>query len=542
MVHPAEGYFHCFGCGAGGDVITFIMKAENLSYIDALEFLAQKAGMELPVDGDKGQTSLITRSENLSMNREAARFFHACLMDPNNKKGLDYYMKERGLSLPLIKHFGLGYAPDSSHALLDHLKKKGYSGEQIYTAGLAQRSKNTSGAYYDMFRARVMVPMLDTSGNVVAFSGRRIDGVKMMKYVNTPDTPAFRKGKYIFALNFAKDFCKEQLILCEGQMDVISLHGVGFPQAIATMGTAITPEQARMMKRYTDRVVICYDADEAGQTAAEKAFRLLSEVGIETRILTVKDAKDPDEYVKKFGKSAFSKLLVGSKTRFDYKFEQILAQYDIAKTDERIKACEETVRLISGYASSVERELYTTKAAEKLGVSVENLKNDVQRVIRSRQREKKRAQSEEVLKKAQGYSDRVNPQTIRNVAAEHAEEAILGLMMIRAENAHKAITEGAVKEEDFVTEFNKKVFLLFKELVEGGRDVDPTVLQDRLSPDETGRLISMRDARAGLTENGCAVLLDCVKRLRSCARSSDKVDDIRSILDQKRKKTDKPSG
>ena len=532
MVRPNEGYFHCFGCGAGGDVITFVMKAENLAYRDALEFLAQRAGMALPDDSMPSKGGL-SKSETTSMNREAAKYFHACLMDPKTPKGLNYLRKERGLSLPLIKHFGLGYAPEGFDGLRNHLKAKGYTDAQMVQANLISESRKKPGTFYDVFRDRMMIPMMDTSGNVVAFSGRRLDGQKMMKYVNTADTPAFRKGKYIFALNFAKDDCKQRLILCEGQMDVIALHGAGFPQAIATMGTAITAEQARVMSRYTGQVVICYDADEAGQTAAEKAFRLLTEVGLETRILRVEGAKDPDEYIKKFGKEAFGRLLDGSKTQFDYKFGLIEAKYDLSLPDLRIKAAEETVQLIASFPSSVEREIYLTQAAKKLQISPDNLKSDVERLMRQRERKKKNENTDMILRQAQGFSDRVNPQVIGNVAAARAEEAIIGLMLSKDELA-QAAAKGAVSESDFVTDFNKKVFTLLRQLVLDGHPADISLLQEQLTPDETGRLIAMREARAGL-KNDEEILRSCAARLRESAEKKSAEDEIGYILDKKRK-------
>lgn len=538
IVHPADGFFHCFGCGAGGDVITFVMRAENLSYIDALEFLARRAGITLPDDLERKDNGTLSRSDNVSMNREAARFYSERLTDPLTPKALDYLTRVRGLKMPLIRHFGLGYAPDSFDALRDHLRSKGYTDRQMFEGGLLQESKKNPGHYYDMFRDRMMVPMLDTAGNVVAFSGRRLDGEKIMKYVNTSNTPAFRKGKYIFALNFAKDHCKDQLILCEGQMDVIALHGAGFPSAIATMGTALTGEQARLMKRYTDRVVICYDADEAGQTNAEKAFGILAEAGLETRIIKVEGAKDPDEYIKKFGPDAFGRLLEGSRTRFDFKFKKILDRYNVSLTDERIKAAADTVRLIAGYPSSVERELYLEEASKKLGVSIENLKNDVQRQLRSNKRKEDRENSDAILRRAQGFSDKVNPTAIGNVAAARAEETILGLMMLRPEIAARALDSGDVKEEDFVTDFHRRAFEGFKELHLAGSPADPTLLQDRLTVEETGRLIALRLARSELRENGYPVLLDCVKRLRSCKKpkeNAQREDDILAIIARKKK-------
>ncbi|MBQ9467480.1 MAG: DNA primase [Clostridia bacterium] len=538
IVHPSQGFFHCFGCGAGGDVITFVMRAENLSYVEALEFLAQRAGIVLPQDLERRENGLLTRSENTQMNREAAKFFHDRLLDPQTPEALDYLTRERSMTMPLITRFGLGYAPDSFSALRDHLRSKGYTDRQMVEGGLLQESKNKPGSYFDLFRGRMMIPMLDTSGNVVAFSGRRMDGIKMMKYVNTASTPAFVKGKYVFALNFAKDHCKEHLILCEGQMDVIALHGAGFPQAVATMGTALTDEQARIMKRYTDRVIICYDADEAGQKNAEKAFGILAKAGLETRILRVEGAKDPDEYIKKYGKDAFRKLLEGSKTRFEYKFEKIVKEYDLTSTDGRVKAASEAVKLISSYSSAVERELYVGVASGKLGVTAENLKTEVERALRAERKKQEKAQSDELLRRAQGFRDRVNPQTVGNVAAVRTEETILGLMMILPENARRVYETGDVKEEDFITDFDRRVFVGLLSLCAEGIDADPMLLQDRFTPEETAKLLEMRAGRAELKDNGYAILLDCVGKLRLLKKPKDPVspiDAISEIIKNKKK-------
>ena len=534
VVHPSDGYFHCFGCGAGGDVITFIMRAENLSYPDALQFLAQRVGITLPDSGEKRDGTL-SKTEVVKMNREAAKFYHACLMDPKTPAGLQY-LHSRGLSDALIKHFGLGYAPDGWSALRDHLASKGFSYEQMVTANLVQESRNKKGTFYDVFRNRVMVPMLDVSGSVVAFSGRRFDGVNMMKYVNTADTPAFRKGKYIFALNFAKDHCAERLILCEGQMDVIALHGAGFPQAIATMGTAITPEQARIMKRYTKSVVICYDDDAAGQKADDKAFALLSEVGLETRILKVQNAKDPDEFIRKFGKEAFARLLDGTKTQFEHKFAQILSKYDVRNTDEKVKAANETVRLIAGFYSSVERELYIQNASAKLELPGDSLKSDVERILRSERRKQKKDESARILRQTEGYGDRVNMQFAGNVSAARSEEAILGMMLLRPEIAKETFEKGAVRENDFVTDFDRRVFLSLKEQYEKHGALDPGLLAESFTTDEVARVFRMRSERAELSENSIAVFTDCVKKLRASGKTEATEDGILSIIKKKREK------
>ncbi len=535
-VFTGEGSFYCFGCGAGGDVITFVMRMENLTYPEALEFLARRIGITLNDEpgGYEKQKGGLSRSEVLTMNREAAKYFHSCLLDSKNSEGLRYLMKKRKFSMPLIKHFGLGYAPDGWSGLRDHLKNRGYTYEEMTQANLVQKSRE-KGSFYDVFRNRVMVPILDAGGNVVAFGGRLLEDGKQPKYLNTADTPAFKKSRNLFALNFAKDHCAERMILCEGYMDVIALHGAGFPYAVATLGTAITSEQARLMRRYTKSVIICYDADEAGQNAVDKAFKLLSDVGLETKILKVKDAKDPDEYIKNFGKEAFARLLDGSKNHFTFKFDQIVQKYDVSDAGGKIKAAREAAKLIAQIPSSVERELYVSMACQKLGLSTDALKNDVEHLRSVNRKQRRNEQSEEILRKAEGFTDRINPQSVGNVAAARAEEAILGMMMLREDVAQRAFEDRCLTENDFVTEFNRTVFIEFRRLFETEKAVDPGLLGDRFTADEMGRIFKMRHDRAELAYNDYEVFEQCVKKLKNSRVDENTPENILAIIEKKRK-------
>ena len=339
-VYPESRSFYCFGCGAGGDVISFVRRMDNLDYIEAVKAVAQMAGMSMPEDG-YDDTLAKQRKRLLEANREAARFYHSCLMDPKNKDALDYFLK-RGLSISTIRRFGLGYAPNDWRELINHLKSMGFTDHELVLANLARRSdKNGRANYYDNFRNRVMFPIIDLRGNVIAFGGRVMDDSKP-KYKNSSDTPVFKKSRSLFALNLAKESKESSLILCEGPMDVIALHKAGFTNAIATQGTALTSEQARIMQRYAEVVYICYDSDEAGQRAADKAFKLLDEVGVDTKILKVEGAKDPDEYLRRFGKVEFEKLLGLSRTRFEFTVSKILSEHDVSNDEEKVKAISNT--------------------------------------------------------------------------------------------------------------------------------------------------------------------------------------------------------
>ena len=377
-VFTSNKNFYCFGCGAGGDVITFIMKAENLDYPSALEFLAQRAGIEIPKNGgfeEKG----IPRKRIYEMNLAAAKFFRQCLFDPNiGREALSYLAENRRLSGAVIKHFGLGYSPADFGILTAHMKKLGFTDEELTVGFLCGKSQK-NGRLYDYFRNRVMFPIIDVSGNIVAFGGRVMDDSKP-KYLNTSDTPGFKKSRNLFALNYAKKNCAEQMILCEGYMDVIALHAAGFENAVATLGTAITQEHARIISKYTKSVLISYDMDSAGRAAADKAMRLLADVGVDVKVLKMTGAKDPDEYIKLYGADRFRQVISRSQSGFEYKMDTVLSKYDLSQAEDKIKASAELCNIIASVYSSVEREVYISAAAEKIGLSPDVMKNDVERI------------------------------------------------------------------------------------------------------------------------------------------------------------------
>ncbi|MBE6573522.1 MAG: DNA primase [Ruminococcaceae bacterium] len=525
-VYKSSQSFYCFGCGAGGDVITFIMKAENLDYRDALEFLAKRAGITL-IEDDRDRDQGMRRTRVLEMNREAARFFHNNLK--NSPEALQY-LSQRGLDGATIKHFGLGYATESFGALTDHMHKLGYTDEELKTAFLAGISQK-SGRAYDYFRKRVIFPIINTSGEVIAFGGRIIDDTKP-KYLNTSDTPAFKKSKNLFALNYAKNYCAEKMILCEGYMDVIALHAAGFQNAVATLGTALTPDQARLMKKYTKTVLISYDSDEAGQKAADRAFAILSEAGLETRILRMNGAKDPDEYIRKFGKVGFQKIIDGGLTRFDYKFAAILAENDISTTEGRVKAAALAVEEIARTSSTVERDIYIGQASQKLNVPGESIKRDVEKLISLRRRKVQREQHDKIVLDSQGYGDRVNPDKIKNLRANAAEETILGIMLKFPEYIGM-VNKGEFElcEEDFVSEFSRRVF---KALTEAGEDFDLGTLNSEFNESEMSRLVKMQIAREGLTVNP-VLFKDSINTLREAKQHSEL--SIEDIINKKRKQS-----
>lgn len=537
-VFHASKSFYCFGCGAGGDVITFIMKAENLSYVQAVEFLAKRAGVAIP-QTESEEKAGIRREKLLAMNRDAARFFHSALHDEAKGAAARHYLFEkRGLSKAIVKRFGVGYAPDSFNALSDYLRSLGYTDEEMVSNFLCGISKKTSRTF-DMFRNRVMFPIIDVAGNVIAFGGRVLDD-STPKYLNSSDTPVFKKSRNLFALNFARSNASERLILCEGYMDVIALHSAGFENAVATLGTAITPDQARIMSKYTKNVVVSYDSDEAGQKAATKALSLLNEVGIDGHVLKVVGAKDPDEFIRKNGdkgQAKFKHLLENSTSRFDFRLETILKKYDLASPDAKLRASEEVCEMLAEIYSSVERDLACQAAATRLGVNRDSLKADTERALRKKNREINRENKRSIYMKTAGFGDRINTDAVKNKTAASAEETILGMLLLYPEYAVK-IKKGAfnLSENDFFTSFGKKIFAKIIELTDETGKFEFGMLGEDFSPDEMGRITEMRIRRERLSVNSEDILEDSIKKLKNESVSGG-LSDIESILNRKRNET-----
>ncbi len=524
-VFPSTRTFYCFGCGAGGDAITFVMKNENLDYREALEFLAARAGITLPDDDSDKNEHTVSRKRVYEMNLAAARFFKSCLFDERyGKEALAYLHEERGLSLATIKHFGLGFSPNNAWLLTNHMKNLGFTDEELVTGFLCGKSQK-SGRTYDYFRNRVIFPIIDTSGNVVAFGGRVMDDSKP-KYLNTSDTPAFKKSRHLFALNYAKKHCEEQMILCEGYMDVIALHAAGFENAVATLGTAITAEQARIFAKYTKKVIICYDADNAGQTAALKAIRLLGEVGVEVRVLKIPGAKDPDEYIKRFGAESFKQVLGESKTNFDYRLDKIISARNIALPEEKIKASAEVCELIASTYSSVERDIYIRRAAERLEISAEALNADVKRKLAKLDYQRKQKESDDAKRSVKNISDRINLDAAKHIKASSNENAIIGMMLMFDEYRSAVVSgQAGLSPDDFVTDFGRKIFeaICNLEVSEGG--FSKAMLGQSFTADEMGYIEKTEIDRRNLGRNDRAVFDSFITGLKQEKEKMTQTDD-----------------
>lgn len=515
--------FYCFGCGAAGDVVTFIRKIENLDYVEALHSLAKRAGVAIPEEEE--QRGGVRRSRVLEMNREAAKFFRSQMLSSSEAKS---YFIGRGLNRDIVTKFGLGYSGFRGYEVSDHLKKLGFTEEEMIAGRILGR--NDKGVF-PYFRNRVMFPIIDTAGSVIGFGGR-IMGKGEPKYLNTPDTVAFNKGKNLFALNFARTECQKELILCEGYMDVIAMHLAGFRNAIATLGTALTQEQARLMKRYTNKIIISYDNDNAGHLAAERASKILTEAGLEVKILRVKNAKDPDEFIKNFGAEAFRRLLGDSESKFDFILNNVLSKHDITADNGKIRAAGELCDEIAGVYSAIERELYIEKAATVLGLSKESMESEVKKRLKKRAVADNTNFKKQLQNKALGIGDKVNPEYSSNLRAAAAEEAILGIMMLHPERIARMLGDTPpVTDNDFVTAFNKRVFVGLKRIyAEGVTDVG--ALGAEFSCDEMSRIYEMQVKREALDSVSDEVFNDNINALRSSKAAGE--TDIDKLIAAKR--------
>ena len=481
-VYPDTQSFYCFGCGAGGDAITFLRKIENLDYLDAVRELARQAGMTVP-EGALEDTGRQLRTRLLELNREAARFFHATLMSDAGREGRAYLIG-RGLTQKTVTRFGLGYAPESWDFLLRHLRGKGFSDEEAVAASLAVRGKN--GGCYDAFRNRVIFPIIDLRGGVVAFGGRNL-GDKGPKYLNSGDTPVFKKSRNLFALNFAKNTKRQELILCEGYMDVVSLHQGGFDNAVATLGTALTQEQAKLISGYTNTVVLSYDSDGPGQAATKRAMAMFQDTGVKVRVLSIPGAKDPDEFIKKFGAQRFELLLEGSAGAMDFEISRIRQNHDLETPEGKVGFLRDFVELMAGVASPIQREVYVSKVCRELEVDKQAVTLQLESALRRRKSGREKREARELRPFTAGQaSAKTDLEKQRNPKCVLAEERLIAYL-IRSPDGWGWVKE-RLRPEELVSDRDREIYLAVAQLLEDGRAADMMSLSARLDEDNMARL------------------------------------------------------
>jgi len=539
-VFPATRSFYCFGCGAGGDVVSFVMRAEGLEYVDAIRFLAERAGIPMEEDGHKPEGPQVRRDRVVEITTEAARFFRDKLNSPEGQIARDYIQKRQYAPLT-VKRFGMGYAPDGWDGLVKHLKSKGYSDDEMTVSFLASKSTK-NGKLYDIFRNRLVFPIMNVNGEVVAFSCRRLNEADDRKYINTSDTPAFKKSKLLFGLNIAKNNPDGRLILCEGAADAIALHQAGFDNAVATLGTAITAEHARIIARYANTVYICYDMDAAGTGAKLKAINILNEAGVKSEIISLSDdTKDPDEFIKKYGANAFRKKIDASVGQVDFRINQIIAKYDVTNPDDKLRAVEELISLIATFDNKTSREIYSGRIAEKLKLTPEPIRDEAERrYARNLHRTQKRI-AEDAIKQSEGYADKVNSDRIHYSSEALLEQSLLGIMLLVPELGKQGAQ--MITPDDFFTEFNKKVYAAFADDFASGREI--ILSKDGIfTPDEVSRItyyIALRKNLGGNTLETLQATVDKLKQIKNKRRYDDliaggSVGDLQDYINQKKNK------
>lgn len=537
-IYPENGSFYCFGCGAGGDVITFIRKIENLDYIEAVRFLAQRAGLDMPENSyDEGLSNL--RKRIYEANREAGRFFYRQLYTKQGEKALSY-LRGRALSEQTIRHFGLGYSPPSRFTLTDYLRKKGFKDNELVQANLAV--KGSRGGIADRFFDRVMFPIIDLRGNVIAFGGR-IMGDAKPKYLNTADTMVFKKSTNLFALNLAKNDGSRKLILAEGYMDVIALHQAGFTNAVATLGTALTQEQALLMKRYADEVVICYDADEAGQKAAQRAIGLLRSAGMLIRVLSIPGAKDPDEFIRENGDKGpakFKQLLQNSGNDVEYRLQKLKGTFDLRQTEGKVAYLTEASKVLASLENTIEREIYAGKLSDEIGIQKESVMQQVKKYAHTKDIGERKKQFRQIQTETSARKDQINPQKADNLRAARAEEALIAYVMNNPDKALRVLQKLPV--DKMMTDFNRRVYRIVTSRIAQGKSAMLMDISEQFTNEENGAIAGMLSkytADAATEQAACEyinVILSEHDRISVKQSANADISDITDYLNKLRKK------
>ena len=481
-VNRDKQIYHCFGCGKGGGVISFVMDIESLSYPEAIAFLARRAGMQMPEESDSAEGR--KRSRIFALNKDAARFYYGQLSTEAGAPARDY-IRQRGISGAMVKNFGLGAAPDSWDSLRRAMHEKGYTDQELFDAGLVKRGQK--GGFYDAFRNRLMFPVIDVQGRVIGFSGRILGG-EGAKYINSPDTLVYDKGRNLFALNLAKKSKSGYIILAEGNIDVVSLHQAGFDSAVASLGTALTAEQARLISRYTSEVIIAYDSDGAGLKAAQKAIGIFEKLDVKVRILRMSGAKDPDEFIKLKGPEAFRKLLEDSENQLDYRLGAIRRKYDLSSDEQKVDFLREASDLLAKLPDPVRREIYAQRIAETAGIKPDVVSADVER----RHRRLVNAGKKEEQRKLSQPEKLVQP-AARELKYEDPESAVAeeGLIRLLYLEPALALQVPLPAQEDFSSGALGKIFGVLTARIRSGGSVSADMLAGELSAGEMDLLISL---------------------------------------------------
>ena len=521
--------FYCFGCGAGGDGVSFMRKIENLDYIDAVKVLAQRAGMQMPDDGYDDSLSKKRRTI-LEINRETAKFYHNYMMSEQGKVGLQYFLN-RGLSQKTIRHFGLGYAPNKWDELLKHLKSKGYNVSDMLTAGVVRKGEK---GYYDYFRNRVMTPIIDVRGNFIAFGGRVLDDSKP-KYINTSDTLVYKKTNEVFGLNYAKDSGKDSLILCEGYMDVIAMHQAGFTNAVAGCGTALTNEQVRLLSRYAKEIILVYDNDEAGQKALNKAISLFDQVDIKISIPTISGGKDPDEIIKNLGRARFADMLENSSNEVEFAIMKLRRGFNLQTTQGKSQFASEAVKILAN-ATPIEQDLYLSRLADELGIEKRAFQAQLveysTRMAKGRKKREYNKIIDDDLRKTRKESFEADTSTV----SLKAQARVIGLLMTYPD-CYSLCKD--LNPDEFTAGFYKKAYETVTQRIRDNLSLELIVFNEVFTDDEMGKFTHLVSVSQN-SSNPKKEFTDCInvidneyKKQNSKSTSEMNDDDFRNFFSKK---------
>ena len=506
-VAPDKGIYYCFGCHKGGGAVNFVMEVEGMTYPDAVRHLAKRVGMEVPED-EQYQSRYRQQERLWALHKEAARFFHSQLYAPVGKTALEYALG-RGMSKFILTTFGVGYAPDSWDSLVRAMKAKGYTEEELKESGLVTVSQK-NGNIFDRFRDRLMFPIIDVRGNVIAFGGRTIKkDADVAKYLNSPETLIFNKRKNLFGLNLAKKTKQESLILVEGNIDVVTLHQYGFDNAVASLGTSLTEEQAALMTRYTDQIILIYDGDKAGQNATQRAIPILEKAGLRVKVLQIKDAKDPDEYLKKFGPEKFRLLLEDSSNRVEYQLSAIAKKYDIREDEQKVRFINEAAEFISSLPNAVQREVYGNRVADAAKISYDAMKIEVNKAFKRRIAREKKRQEKIDLAPAQNLQPKARSIRYDNMKSAMAEETVLAMALKEPALLDEAKDLAA---EEFSSGLLGSVYLQLRQRYDQGLEVSLGVLAD-LSGEEMSHITGVYQRQQGPVNE--QAFRDCIRTIKA---------------------------
>ena len=516
-VAPDKGIYYCFGCHKGGGAINFMMEVEGLSYPDAVRSLAKRAGMEVPED-EQYQSRYRQQERLWALHREAARFFHSQLYAPVGRSALEYALG-RGMSKSILTTFGVGYAPDSWDSMVKAMKAKGYTEQELKDSGLVTVSQK-NGNLFDRFRDRLMFPIIDVRGNVIGFGGRIIkNDPDAAKYLNSPETMIFNKRKNLFGLNLAKKSKQNCLILVEGNIDVVALHQYGFDNAVASLGTSLTEEQAALMTRYAEQIILIYDGDKAGQNATQRAIPILEKAGLQVKVLQIRDAKDPDEFLRKFGADKFKLLLEDSANRVEYQLNAIAGKYDLRVDDQRIKFIHEAAELLSTLGSAVQREVYGHRVAEAGKISFDAMKTEIDKAFKRRLAREKKRQEKRDLEPAKARQPVSRSIRYDNIKSAMAEETVIGLVL---RDPALLDVSGNLTGESFSVPLLGKAYDQLLARHAQGLDVSLGVLAE-LTPEEMSHLTGISQRQQGPVSE--AAFKDCVNTIRGATQAKNIASD-----------------